>query len=140
VGSAQGIALAIEEMTADRRAQEQRQRRALVLERGIRALDVLIDDLEQLNMCQKRRVPPSWQARLALVTRQMPIGLYSDLKVGVSPMRLLNEVYELQEQLFQLKSGRELEVLRAADDQIDSDFGGVASGACGLSYRANASN
>jgi hypothetical protein len=111
----QGLALATEQMAADWRAAHLRRRRVELLDRAIRALDGLIDDLERLNLGRKRRVPPSWQARLDLVARTLPAGFDPDLKVGVSPMRLLNEAYSLQERLFNLKCGRELGAVREAE-------------------------
>jgi hypothetical protein len=74
----------------------------------IQMIDGMLEDVEQMNMRGARRVPLSWQPRLALLAANLPVGVYVDhaeLRAGISPNRLMEALFCLQDQLLDLKVG-----------------------------------
>ena len=86
---------------------------------AIRALDRLVDSLEHLNLKDRARVPIAWQRTLAELASEIPVECGDRLRAGISPTRLLDQVYEIQQELFMLKQGGEAEELRRVDGELE---------------------
>jgi hypothetical protein len=74
----------------------------------IRVIDGMLEELEQMNLRRARRVPVSWQPQLALLVATLPAAVHVDLaelRAGVSPNRLMEALFCIQDQLFDLKIG-----------------------------------
>jgi hypothetical protein len=74
----------------------------------LRLIDQMLEDLEQMNLRGARRVPLSWQPQLALLNANLPPGVYVDpaeVRAGISPTRLMEGLFGLQDQLLDLKIG-----------------------------------
>lgn len=90
------------------------------VDRAIMALDMLVEDLERLNLEDRSRVPLAWQPRLARLASQMPVECGPGLKAGISPLRLLDHVYDIQQQLLWLKQGSAADELRKVDGELEA--------------------
>ena len=90
------------------------------VDRAIWALDSLVGDLEQLNLEDRSRVPLAWQPRLARLAASMPVECGPGLKAGISPLRLLDHVYDIQQQLLWLKQGAAADELRRVDGELEA--------------------
>jgi hypothetical protein len=74
----------------------------------ILVIDGMLEDVEQMNMQGARRVPISWEPRLELLAANLPAGVHADraeLRAGISPNRLMEALFCLQDQLLDLKIG-----------------------------------
>jgi hypothetical protein len=74
----------------------------------IQMIDGMLEDVEQMNMQGARRVPISWEPRLELLAANLPAGVHADraeLRAGISPNRLMEALFCLQDQLLDLKIG-----------------------------------
>ena len=73
----------------------------------ITAIDAMLTDLEEMNVAGRRRVPKAWSARLARLVAFLPaeIGQVPDLRSNISPSRLMDGLFELQDALLDLKVG-----------------------------------
>jgi hypothetical protein len=74
----------------------------------LRLVDQMLEELEQMNLRGARRVPLSWQPQLALLNASLPPGVCVDpaeVRVGISPTRLMEGLFGLQDQLLDLKIG-----------------------------------
>ncbi len=74
----------------------------------IQVIDEMLEDVEQLNLRNARRVPISWELRLAQLATSLPPGIYADpaeLRAGISPNRLMEALFCIQDQLLDLKMG-----------------------------------
>ncbi|HZU15773.1 MAG TPA: hypothetical protein VFD01_04080 [Candidatus Dormibacteraeota bacterium] len=116
---APSIAAAIEDMCEDLERYRARQAHRLQVERCIAMADRLVDDLERLSLMGVTEVPPAWRQRLERLARELPVGTSADLEVGVSPTVLLDRVFAVQDQLFQMKIGEWAQVLREVDRRLD---------------------
>jgi hypothetical protein len=79
--------------------------RRLRFDRSIRALDQLIEDIEQLNLADRSRVPMEWQSKLARLASELPVECGGRLRAGISPQRLLDTVYDILQEVFWAKRG-----------------------------------
>lgn len=89
------------------------------VDRAIQELDVLVDAIEHLNLDEKARVPMAWQGRLARMAAELPIDCQDRLRAGISPGRLLDSVYDLQQELLWIKQGADVDHLREADSRLE---------------------
>lgn len=103
---------------AQQRARLERWQRDRV-DMAIRALDRLVDAIERLNLQDRARVPMAWQRSLAELASEIPVECGDRLRAGISPTRLLDQVYEIQQELFELKQGGEADELRRVDGELD---------------------
>jgi hypothetical protein len=87
---------------ADARAERWNRER---IDMAVQSLDRLIDALEQLNLKERARVPLAWQTGLAELACQLPVECQGRLRAGISPTRLLDNVYDIQQEVFWLKRG-----------------------------------
>jgi hypothetical protein len=74
----------------------------------IRVIDGMLGELEEMNLRSARRVPIVWEPRLALLAANLPRAVHVDpteLRSGISPNRLIEALFGLQDQLFDLKVG-----------------------------------
>jgi len=81
-----------------RKAERQRLRRPIAL------IDGLINDLEVLNLSGAIRVPLSYEPRLlqirALLRKAVSVDQLDDLRTRVRPVKLMDNLYTLEETLF----------------------------------------
>lgn len=84
-----------------RRVEQQRRsrRRTVQLRRLLATVDALLEDLEELHLIGKSRVPLNWAARLDAVTAALPAGMRRTLRTGVTIVRLMDELFAIQESL-----------------------------------------
>ncbi|MBO0703658.1 MAG: hypothetical protein J2P38_12040 [Candidatus Dormibacteraeota bacterium] len=102
VGGVSAAVLQMERVTDEARVRSRQRRR---FDRAIQALDLLIEDIEQLNLAGRSRVPMDWQLRLARLASELPVECGPRLRAGVSPQRLLDNVYDIQQEVFWAKRG-----------------------------------
>lgn len=100
-----GVTAAVLQMEQVHQAEQLRNRRRARYDRAIQALDVLIEDIEQLNLADRSRVPIAWQPRLARLACMLPVECGARLRAGISPARLLDSVYDIQQEVFWAKRG-----------------------------------
>ena len=74
-------------------------RRTLGLRRLLATVDGLLEDLEELHLIGKSRVPLNWAARLDALTASLPVGMRRVLRTGVTIVRLMDELFAIQESL-----------------------------------------
>lgn len=102
VGGVSAAVLQMEQLNDEARLRTRDRRR---FDRAIRVLDVLIEDIEQLNLADRSRVPMAWQPRLARLAGELPVECGARLRAGISPQRLLDNVYDIQQEVFWAKRG-----------------------------------
>ena len=96
----------------------------LRLSNPIRLIDEMLGQLEELNLHGSRRVKLEWAPRLALLAANLPPPVQSDpaeLRPGVSPSRLMEALFRIQDQLFDLKIGPLRRHLRHEDEIVDTE-------------------
>jgi hypothetical protein len=86
----------------------------------IRLIDGLIADLEELHLTDRKRVPPSYEARLMHLTAALPPDVRQELRSRVTIVHLMDRLYEIQGRLLARK---------ATDRGDDFDGGGDRGGA-----------
>lgn len=114
-----GVTAAIQDMDAMEEQGRIRQWRQGRLDQAIRILDGLIEDIEQLNLEERSRVPLAWQPRLAEIAAALPVECGDRLRAGISPQRLLDQVYDVQQEVFWLKQGKSPEEMRLVDLELE---------------------
>jgi hypothetical protein len=90
----------------------------------IRVIDGMLEELEQMNLRRARRVPITWEPRLALLAANLPPAVQADpaeLRAGVSPNRLIEALFDVQDQLFDLKVGPLRRWLRDEEEETDAE-------------------
>ncbi|MFZ0217209.1 MAG: hypothetical protein WAM30_14855 [Candidatus Dormiibacterota bacterium] len=87
-------------------------------DRAIHTLDQLIEDIEQLNLADRSRVPLAWAPSLARLAAQLPVECADRLRAGISPQRLLDQVYDIQQEVFWLKQGMDPADLASAREEL----------------------
>jgi hypothetical protein len=102
VGGVSAAVLQMERLNDEARL---RAGRRLRFDRSIRALDQLIEDIEQLNLADRSRVPMDWQSKLARLASELPVECGGRLRAGISPQRLLDTVYDILQEVFWAKRG-----------------------------------
>jgi hypothetical protein len=98
------IAAAIDDLCREMERYHARQEQRQRLTRCILAADRLIRELEDLSRAGLP-VPAGWQPRLDRFVAALPAGLDADLRAGMDPNPLLDQVREIEERLYQLKLG-----------------------------------
>ncbi len=106
-----GVSAAVLQMERLDTESRLRVRRRLRFDRAIRELDLLIEDIEQLNLADRSRVPIDWQPRLARLASELPVECGARLRAGISPQRLLDTVYDIEQEVFWAKRGISAEEL-----------------------------
>lgn len=111
------------------RALRRRQRDARVA-RPLRLVDELLDDLEHLNLTGRRRVPVSWEPRIARLIATLPgeVRRLPELRSNILATRLMDGLYELEDQLLDLKVGPIRAELTALDAVLFGDDDGQEGG------------
>ena len=126
--SAEGMRGASTQISVDLlRALRRRQRTARVL-LPLRMVDDLLDDLERLNLTGRRRVPTAWEPRIARLKACLPgeVRNLPELRTNILAIRLMDGLYELEDQLLDLKVGplrAELAAFDAATFGVDDEKG-----------------
>jgi hypothetical protein len=90
------------------------------VDRAIRDLDRLVEAIEHLNLSDRARVPMAWQPRLARMAAQLPVESGDRLRAGISPLRLLDQVYDIQQELLWLKQGESAGGFRDVDSELEA--------------------
>lgn len=72
----------------------------------IRAIDTLLAELEELHLLGRKRVPESWDDRLAELAAALPPG-YSlgELRSRITIVHLMDRLYDIQDALLRVKTG-----------------------------------
>ena len=70
----------------------------------VRLIDALIADLEELHLTDRKRVPPSYEARLSELTAILPPDVRQELRSRVTIVHLMDRLYEIQGRLLARKS------------------------------------
>jgi len=70
----------------------------------IRLIDALIADLEELHLTDRKRVPPSYEARLGHLTAVLPVDVRTELRSRVTIVHLMDRLYEIQGRLLARKA------------------------------------
>lgn len=83
----------------------------------LRTIDLMLEDLEELNLAGRRRVPFEWEARLARLVAMLPAEVHwiPELRSNIATTRLMDRLYELQDRLLDLKVGPARSALRDFD-------------------------
>ena len=68
-------------------------------------IDRMLDELETMNLSGRRRVPLGWEPRLQRFLASIPAGCRQELRGNISPNRLMDSLYEIQDRLLDLKIG-----------------------------------
>lgn len=101
-----GIQAAVTTMvSAARRAHEERLQREAIW-RLIQLTDGMIDEIEELNLRDVRRVSDSWRPLLVLLCASLPFQLRVKFVTRPSPTELLDVLFDIQQALFDLKNAR----------------------------------
>jgi hypothetical protein len=69
-----------------------------------RLIDGLIADLEDLHLTDRKRVPPSYEARLSQLTAVLAPEMRLDLRSRVTIVHLMDRLYEIQGRLLARKT------------------------------------
>ncbi|TMC50761.1 MAG: hypothetical protein E6J14_04165 [Chloroflexi bacterium] len=85
------------------RQQRQRRERRRAL-RPIRLIDALLEDLEELHLAGRQRVPVTVQPRLAELETALPAELTRELPTRVTIVHLMDLLYEVQDALLSRKT------------------------------------
>lgn len=88
-------------LRAEQRRREE-QARAL---RPIRLIDRLVADLEEQHLSGRKRVPESFDERLAALLEICPAAQAYDLRSRITIVHLMDQLYEIQELLLEAKAG-----------------------------------
>jgi len=100
------IAGALDDMCRDLERFQARQEQRALLGRCIDAADDLIEALEGISLAGWPVVPADWQPLLDRFAEQLPPGVRPDeLRSGGAPCGLLDQIFEIEERLFQLRLG-----------------------------------
>ena len=98
------VAQANAEIRAAEAAHQYRKAERQRLRRPIGLIDGLINDLEVLNLRGAMRVPLSYEPRLlqvrALLREAVGVDQLDDLRTRVRPVKLMDNLYSLEETLF----------------------------------------
>jgi len=115
---------AIAQVELDIQSASRKQRRleadAAAVRLPVVLIDSLLGELEVLNLAEIVRVPVSLQPSLRWLREHCPVNC-PELSVCVSPVQLMDLLFELQESLFALKGGEFRRRLQLADE---ARFGG----------------
>ena len=84
------------------RDRRERQARALL---PVRLIDAIIADLEELHLTGRKRVPDSLDAALARLQAICPPARDRELRSRITIVRLMDELYEVQELLLGARGG-----------------------------------
>jgi len=72
----------------------------------IRAIDVMIAELEELHLLGRKRVPAGWGFRLDTLGRTLPGGCQlGELRSRITIVHLMDRLYEIQDELLRRKTG-----------------------------------
>lgn len=103
------LVAAIEDLCRDLDRYHTRQGRRLNLTRCLEVADQLIEGLGDLVRAGSTAVPAAWQPRLDRFARGLPAGAAVELRAGVEPEMLLDQLIAVEESLL----GLQLSDLRA---------------------------
>jgi hypothetical protein len=86
----------------------------------IHVIDGILGEIEEMNLRRVRRVPAAWQLRLASLAASLPPPVQSDpaeLRAGISPNRLMEALFGIQDQLLDLRVGPFRRWVRQQEDE-----------------------
>jgi hypothetical protein len=92
------------EIESARDDQKRRQAEMDAVRRPIALIDSLFAELEVLNLAGSQRVPESFQPSVQWLFDNCSVEC-SELGVGVSPVQLMDALFDLQESLLAIKGG-----------------------------------
>jgi hypothetical protein len=71
----------------------------------IDAVDDVLNNLEQLHLLDRRRVPAAYAAPLERLTAVLPADVRCGLRTGIPIVRLMESLYDIQGKLMARRSG-----------------------------------
>jgi hypothetical protein len=72
----------------------------------IRAIDVLVTELEELHLLGRKRVPAGWEGRLDTLGQTLPTGCeLGELRSRITIVHLMDRLYDIQDELLRRKTG-----------------------------------
>src|SRR5262249_41987143 len=90
-----------DQLREERRRRMERQR----VVRPIQVIDGLLAELEELHLNGRKRVPDSFDPRLAALVDVCPEARGHELRSRITIVHLMDELYGIQELLLEIKSG-----------------------------------
>jgi hypothetical protein len=91
----------IREAMLRQQRQGRERRRAL---RPIRLIDALLEDLEELHLAGRQRVPATVEPRLTELEAALPAELHRELPTRVTIVHLMDILYDIQDALLSRKA------------------------------------
>jgi hypothetical protein len=88
-------------LQAERRRRAEQARAA----RPVRLIDALVADLEEQHLGGRKRVPETFDGRLAELAEICPIARRRELRSRVTIVHLMDQLYEILELLLEAKAG-----------------------------------
>jgi hypothetical protein len=85
--------------------------------RPIRVIDGLLEELEELHLAGRKRVPDSFDAPLKALNASVPQPVRQELRSRITIAHLMDRLYDMQDALLQRKHG-------GAPDPVGADPGG----------------
>ena len=73
--------------------------------RPIRLIDALVADLEEQHLSGRKRVPETFDDRLAELAEICPAARRRELRSRVTIVHLMDQLYEIQQLLLEAKAG-----------------------------------
>ncbi len=110
------------EMASRYRQQRQGRIAQAQLNHWIGFIDEMVEELEQMNLREQRRVPTSFRARLDRLTARLPAVCQHRLASRASPTRLMDELWRIQAELLSLKHVETRSALEEADREIEAHW------------------
>jgi hypothetical protein len=115
MGIPSGMVKARIEIESAHRRQRRLDANAAAVQVPIALTDSLLSELEVLNLKDRARVPASLEPSLCWLLDNSPVEC-PELSVHISPVELMDMLFELQEALFALKGGDFRRCLQVHDD------------------------
>lgn len=91
------------------RAHHRRRRERARLEVPMRVLDRMLEELEQMNLSGQKRVPLAFEPRITELVGVLgrEAGELPPLRTNISPVKLMDMVFELQDRILEARAGRQ---------------------------------
>jgi hypothetical protein len=93
------------QIRAELRAERRRQAAQARAMRPIRLIDAMLAELEEQHLAGRKRVPETFDARLAKLQEACPAARDVELRSRITIIHLMDQLYEIQELLLEAKAG-----------------------------------
>ena len=97
----------------ERRDQRRRRHARARIDAPIRLLDEMLEELEQMNLAGAKRVPLAFESRIERLVNVLPreVAEMPPMRTNISPVKLMDMVFELQDRLLEVRAGHARSVL-----------------------------